>query len=71
MVMISSAAETAGLSCNRSLAPREYLIPNFVSDCCKRLEIEGIKYYGGKDYSNYVSWHEGYFEFVKMESIEA
>ena len=50
---------------------REYLIPNFVSDCCKRLEIEGIKYYGGKDYSNYVSWHEGYFEFVKMESIEA
>ena len=55
----------------KAIAPREYLIPNFVSDCCKRLEIEGIKYYGGKDYSNYVSWHEGYFEFVKMESIEA
>ena len=50
---------------------REYLIPNFVSDCCKRLKIEGIKYYGGTDYSNYVSWHEGYFEFVEMESIEA
>lgn len=51
--------------------PREYLIPNFVSDCCRLLKIDGIKYYGGKDYSNYVSWHEGYFEFVKMESIEA
>lgn len=55
----------------KAIAPREYLIPNFVSDCCKRLKIEGIKYYGGTDYSNYVSWHEGYFEFVEMESIEA
>lgn len=46
--------------------PREYLIPCFVSDCCKALGFDGIKYYGSKDYSNYVTWNDGYFEYVSM-----
>ena len=33
--------------------------------------LDVYKRQGGTDYSNYVSWHEGYFEFVEMESIEA
>ena len=41
--------------------PREYLIPCFVSDCCKTVGFDGIKYYGGKGYSNYVTWEDGYF----------
>ena len=46
--------------------PKAYLIPCFVSDCCRRCGIDGIKYYGTKEYSNYVSWNAGYFEFVTM-----
>lgn len=46
--------------------PRQYLIPNFVKDCCKDLGMEGIKYYGGADYSNYVSWEDNYLEPVGM-----
>lgn len=46
-----------------SQMPRVYLIPAFVSDCCKECGIDGIKYYGGKDYHNYVTWKDGYFEF--------
>ncbi len=46
--------------------PREYLIPCYVSDCCKMLGFDGIKYYGSKDYSNYVAWNDGYFDYVKM-----
>ena len=45
--------------------PREYLIPQFVADCCYMCGIDGIKYYGGKDYSNYVTWSDGFFSFVK------
>lgn len=48
-----------------SKMPREYLIPSFVSDCCKACGIDGIKYYGGKDYSNYVTWDDGCFDFVE------
>ncbi len=45
--------------------PREYLIPQFVADCCYSRGIDGIKYYGGKDYSNYVTWKDGYFNYIK------
>lgn len=43
---------------------REYLLPCFVADCCKYYDIEGIKYYGSKEYSNYVSWEDSYFDIV-------
>lgn len=41
---------------------REYLIPCFVASCCKKCDIEGIKYYGSSEYYNYVSWSDGYFK---------
>jgi hypothetical protein len=44
--------------------PKAYLIPSFISDCCKICDIDGIKYYGGKNYSNYVTWSDGFYEFV-------
>ncbi|MHB1152812.1 MAG: hypothetical protein ACYCWE_19245 [Eubacteriales bacterium] len=46
--------------------PREYLIPCFVSDCCRRRNIDGIKYSGSAEHNNYVSWNAGYFDFVAM-----
>lgn len=46
--------------------PKAYLIPCFVSDCCRACNIDGIKYFGSKAYSNYVCWNTGYFEFVSM-----
>ena len=46
--------------------PREYLIPCYVSDCCKALGFEGIKYYGSKEYNNYVAWSDGYFAYDGM-----
>ena len=46
--------------------PREYLIPCFVSDCCKARGFDGIKYYGSKEYNNYVAWNDGYFEYGGM-----
>ncbi len=49
-----------------SSMPREYLLPCFVSDCCRRSEIDGIKYYGGAGYSNYVCWNDGHFSFIRM-----
>ena len=49
------------------IMPREYLIPCFVSDCCKKVGFEGIKYYGSKSYNNYVCWKDGYFEFAGNE----
>jgi len=49
---------------NAGNMPREYLIPSFVSDCCKDSKIGGIKYYGGKSYSNYVTWEDSYFECI-------
>lgn len=45
--------------------PREYLIPQFVAECCYACGIDGIKYYGGKDYSNYVTWKDAYFECIE------
>lgn len=50
---------------NVSNRPREYLIPSFVAECCKMVGINGIKYYGGKDYSNYVTWEDGYYIFKR------
>ena len=46
--------------------PREYLIPCFVSDCCKNIGFDGIKYYGTKEYNNYVVWDDGYFIYDGM-----
>lgn len=51
------------------IMPKEYLIPCFVSDCCRDCGIDGIKYYGTKKYTNYVSWNAGYFDFVRMEKL--
>ena len=45
--------------------PREYLIPCFISDCCRIRHIEGIKYSGSKEYNNYVCWNTGFFDFVR------
>ena len=47
---------------SESVKPTEYLLPEFVTTCCKRAGIEGIKYYGSKEYKNYVSWDDGYFD---------
>lgn len=46
--------------------PREYLIPCFVSDCCRSKNIDGIKYCGNSEYNNYVTWNPGYFSFSRM-----
>lgn len=48
---------------------REYLLPCYVASCCELHGIEGIKYYGSKEYKNYVSWNDGYFEFVDSEIL--
>ena len=45
------------LSKNSGNLPREYLIPAFLANCCFDCHIDGIKYYGGSDYSNYVLWN--------------
>lgn len=44
---------------------REYLFPCFVASCCRNQGIEGIKYYGSKEYKNYVSWNDDYFDIVE------
>ena len=46
---------------------REYLLPCYVANCCEMHGIEGIKYYGSKEYKNYVSWNDSYFKFVSSE----
>ena len=50
---------------DNSKRPRAYLIPSFVSDCCSECGLDGIKYYGGKDYSNYVTWNDGFYVFKR------
>lgn len=45
-----------------SIKPNEYLLPEYVTTCCKKAGIEGIKYYGSKEYKNYVCWNDGYFD---------
>lgn len=53
------------LNGDTSNRPRVYLIPSFVAECCREVGIEGIKYYGGDDYSNYVTWNDGYYKFIR------
>lgn len=50
--------------------PREYLIPSFFSDCCKMQGFDGIKYYGTKNYHNYVTWKDEHFIFVDQEILD-
>lgn len=47
---------------SESIKPNEYLLPEYLTTCCKKAGIEGIKYYGSKEYKNYVCWDEGYFD---------
>ena len=49
--------------------PPEYLVPNFVAQCCRHADIDGIKYYGSKTYSNYVVWDDGLFRIVSMRVV--
>lgn len=48
---------------------KQYLLPNYVASCCKRLGIDGIKYLSG-NYACYVTWKDDYFDFVGREIIE-
>lgn len=48
---------------------REYLLPCYVANCCELHGIEGIKYYGSKEYKNYVSWNDTYFKFIGSEIV--
>ncbi len=48
--------------------PKEYLLPEFVATCCKMAAIEGIKYYGTKEYKNYVTWGDYYFDVDMMRN---
>lgn len=43
---------------------REYLLPCYVAACCKRARIDGIKYYGSKEYKNYVTWADSHFSVI-------
>lgn len=43
---------------------KEYLLPNFVASCCKKLGIDGIKYLS-TGYCCYVMWKDDYFEFIE------
>ncbi len=47
---------------SESIKPNEYLLPEYLTTCCKKAGIEGIKYYGSREYKNYVCWDEGYFD---------
>lgn len=49
---------------------REYLLPCFVANCCEKYGIDGIKYYGSKEYKNYVSWYDGYFDIISSRITE-
>lgn len=42
---------------------KNYLLPNFVASCCKRIGIDGIKY-RSTGYNCCVLWKDDYFEFV-------
>lgn len=39
---------------SESVKPNEYLLPEYLATCCKKDGIEGIKYYGSREYKNYV-----------------
>ena len=42
---------------------KEYLLPNFVASCCKKIGIEGIRY-KSTGYNCIVLWKDDYFEFA-------
>ena len=52
---------------DNSNVKREYLIPCFFATCCKKQGIDGIRYYGSRDYTNYVAWDDSYFKCVGFE----
>ena len=45
---------------------REYMLPNYVANCCRDLGIAGIKYKSSQSakYNCIVLWNDGYFDFV-------
>lgn len=43
---------------------KNYLLPNFVASCCKKIGIDGIKYKSA-GYNCCVLWKDDYFEFVE------
>ena len=43
---------------------KEYLLPNYVAACCKKIGIEGICY-RSTDYNCCVLWKDDYFEYVE------
>ena len=47
----------------------EYLFPCYVASCCRVHNIDGIKYYGSKEYQNYVSWEDDYFDVVSSDVV--
>lgn len=49
--------------------PPEYLVPNFVAQCCRHAGIDGIKYYGSKTYSNCVVWDDDLFRIASMRVV--
>ena len=53
----------------QSMIVKQYLLPNYVASCCKRLGIDGIKYLSG-NYACYVTWKDDYFDFVGRVIIE-
>lgn len=48
---------------------KEYLFPNFVTGCCKKVGIDGIKYQGD-GYNCYATWKDDYFSFVGNDIVE-
>ena len=43
---------------------KEYLLPNFVASCCKKIGIDGIRY-KSTGYNCIVLWKDDYFEFAE------
>ncbi len=49
----------------------EYLIPSFVAQCCKKCDYDGIKFFGTKVYSNYVTWEDKHFIIVNANAADS
>lgn len=49
--------------------PTEYLVPNFVAQCCRMSHLDGIKYYGSKAYNNYVLWDDDQVNIRHMKIL--
>jgi hypothetical protein len=46
-----------------------HFLPKSIN-CYKYEKIDGIKYYGSKEYTNYVSWDDAYFDCVGFDFAE-